>query len=100
MARRRRQEDRVPDRLQRAIAAAGLVAATPVLVAIAAWIRLDSVGPILFRARRIGLDGRPFTAWKFRTMAWTPRDGGSAISRSGDPRITRAGRALRRTRAD
>jgi lipopolysaccharide/colanic/teichoic acid biosynthesis glycosyltransferase len=90
----------MPDLVQRVIAALGLVATSPLLVAIAVWLRIDSAGPILFRARRIGQAGRPFTAWKFRTMAWRPRNGGPAISADADTRVTRAGRVLRRTRAD
>ena len=48
--------------------AALLVLLSPFLAAIAVWIKLDSPGPVLFRQTRLGLDQRPFTAFKFRTM--------------------------------
>jgi lipopolysaccharide/colanic/teichoic acid biosynthesis glycosyltransferase len=71
----------------------------PLYGAIALAVRLDSPGPILHRARRVGLDGRLITVFKFRTMA---RDAGlgSPITRAKDPRITRLGRALRRWKFD
>src|SRR5262249_23144495 len=49
-------------------AAAGLALLAPLLVAVAVAIRLDSPGPVLFRQRRLGREGRPFWIWKFRTM--------------------------------
>ena len=75
------------------------IAAVPSLLLGAAWalaIRLDSPGPIFFRQERVGLDGRPFRVWKFRTMLDLPAD---------DPfpqedRITRVGRLLRRLSID
>ena len=74
-----------------------LVLALPML-AIAAWIRLDSPGPVFFRQQRVGRHGVPFAIHKFRTM----REGaaGLPLTVGADARITRAGRWLRRTRLD
>jgi lipopolysaccharide/colanic/teichoic acid biosynthesis glycosyltransferase len=85
-----------------------LVALAPLLLAIALWIRLDSAGPALFRQERIGYRHRVFTCYKFRTMrgegeAAARDEGGArdrAVTKADDPRITRAGRFLRRTRLD
>ena len=80
-------------------AACGLLLLAPVLFAIALWIRLDSPGPALFRQRRVGRHGRLFDIYKFRTMADRPDDG-RQLTVGQDPRITRAGRFLRRTKLD
>ena len=80
-------------------AGCGLLLLAPVLLAIALWIRLDSPGPALFRQRRVGRHGRLFDIYKFRTMADRPDDG-RQLTVGRDPRITRAGRFLRRTKLD
>ncbi|WP_075795609.1 sugar transferase [Massilia putida] len=80
-------------------AASGLILLAPALLAIALWIRLDSPGPALFRQRRVGRFGRHFDIYKFRTMADRPDDG-RQLTVGRDPRITRAGRFLRRTKLD
>jgi len=74
-----------------------LLLALPML-AIAAWIRLDSAGPVFFRQQRVGRHGVPFGIHKFRTM----HEGaaGLPLTVGADARITRAGRWLRRTRLD
>ncbi len=78
---------------------AAIVALAPLFVVIAAAVRLSSRGPILFRQERIGLDGRPFALYKFRTMR--PNDGrGPLITAKGDRRITPIGRVLRSTKLD
>ena len=74
-----------------------LLLALPML-AIAAWIRLDSPGPVFFRQQRVGRHGVPFAIHKFRTMRHGA--GGLALTVGDDARITRAGRWLRRTRLD
>jgi lipopolysaccharide/colanic/teichoic acid biosynthesis glycosyltransferase len=74
-----------------------LLLALPML-AIAAWIRLDSPGPVFFRQPRVGLHGRPFSIHKFRTMRHAAP--GLALTVGDDARITRAGRWLRRARLD
>ncbi len=81
-----------------------LVLASPLLLALAVAIRLESPGPALFRQKRIGYRGEPFMVFKFRTMrtetdaAVSARE--KAITRDGDARITRLGRVLRKTRLD
>ena len=89
---------------------AGLVVLSPLLVAIAVAIRIDSPGPILFRQRRAGHEGAPFEMLKFRSMydgAEADRDGlehlneGDGVFKlSRDPRVTRIGAVLRRHSLD
>ena len=82
------------------LATVGLIVLSPVLVAIAAWVRIDSPGPALFRQERVGRHGRPFTMLKFRTMRAEPAAGASLLTLAADDRVTRAGRFLRRTKLD
>jgi lipopolysaccharide/colanic/teichoic acid biosynthesis glycosyltransferase len=83
------------------LAGLGLLLLAPLLLAIAAWIRLDSPGPVFFRQQRIGRHGVPFRIHKFRTMTHAPLAvGGSLLTVGADARITRAGRFLRRTKLD
>lgn len=79
-------------------AAAGIVVSLPLLAICAAAVVLSSPGPILFRQRRIGRGGRGFELLKFRTMFGLER--GPRITAAGDPRITAAGRWLRRWKLD
>jgi lipopolysaccharide/colanic/teichoic acid biosynthesis glycosyltransferase len=88
-----------------------LILLMPLLVAIVACVRLSGRGPILFKQKRIGRDGKLFWCYKFRTMA---PDAESQLSRSpeliaqfrenykikSDPRVTRVGAILRRTSLD
>ena len=75
--------------------------AAPLLALLAVAIRLDSRGPAWFRQTRLGLDGRPFSIIKFRTMAHGSTHLGTGLSTSRDDfRITRAGRILRNLRLD
>ena len=76
----------------------GLLLLSPLLLAVALWIKLDSPGPVLFRQQRVGRQGRLFWIHKFRTMR-TDNDGlGLTVGR--DVRITRAGAWLRRSKFD
>ncbi|MGX1308063.1 lipopolysaccharide/colanic/teichoic acid biosynthesis glycosyltransferase [Amorphus suaedae] len=81
-----------------------LVVVGPILVLLAIAIRIDSKGPALYRQTRAGYRGKPFTVYKLRTMvAAEPEASASreaAITRDNDPRVTRIGRVLRRTRID
>jgi exopolysaccharide biosynthesis polyprenyl glycosylphosphotransferase len=90
---------------------AGLVLFSPVIAGAAVAIRLDGLGPVFFRQIRVGMRGRPFVIFKFRTMH---RDAearldklleqneikGHAFKVTDDPRVTRTGRFLRRTSLD
>ncbi|MEO5697084.1 MAG: sugar transferase [Burkholderiaceae bacterium] len=83
-----------------ACAAAGLVLLAPLLLGIALWIKMDSAGPVFFRQQRVGRGGVLFRIHKFRSMADDTARGDASITVGDDPRITRAGRFLRRTKLD
>ncbi|HXL99305.1 MAG TPA: exopolysaccharide biosynthesis polyprenyl glycosylphosphotransferase [Rhizomicrobium sp.] len=95
-----RQQQALKRLLDLAIALPALLLIAPLLAAIALWVRLDSRGPVLFRQTRSGLRGRPFTILKFRTM--TVLENGATVVQAthDDPRITRAGRVLRKASLD
>ena len=81
-----------------ALASAGLVMLSPVLLLIALTIKLDSRGPVLYRQARHGQDGRIFSLIKFRTLRVEVCDAPKAPFRQvtrDDPRVTRVGRVLR-----
>jgi lipopolysaccharide/colanic/teichoic acid biosynthesis glycosyltransferase len=77
-----------------------LAIAAPVMAVIALAIRLDSPGPVIFRQRRIGKDGKPFTLYKFRSMRHSVENGHCRPATVDDERFTRVGRRLRSTRLD
>jgi len=81
-----------------ASAVLGLALLAPLFLVVAAWIKLDSPGPVFFRQERIGRGGTPFRIHKFRTMRIEAA--GPALTVGADPRITRAGSFLRRTKID
>ncbi|MDP5169990.1 MAG: sugar transferase [Bacteroidia bacterium] len=72
----------------------------PLMAAIAVAVRMDSPGPIFFKQERIGKGGIPFTIIKFRTMFIDAEKMGPALSSDEDPRVTPAGRWLRKLRLD
>ncbi|MEX1141919.1 MAG: sugar transferase [Thermoleophilaceae bacterium] len=83
------------------VASAALVATAPLLAACALAIKLDSRGPVLYRQRRVGRDGRPFELFKLRTMVVGAEHRGAGLYiEDRDPRITRVGRILRRFSLD
>jgi len=97
--------------LDRVVALLLLVVVSPLLLAIAALIRLTSRGPALFVSQRVGVDQRPFRFYKFRTMTAdalhaqreleTRNEAGAVLFKiRDDPRITRVGRVLRRLSLD
>ncbi len=87
--------------LDAALAGLGLAIASPALAVAAVAIKLDDGGPILYRQRRVGLQGEGFELVKLRTMTvGAERQGAGYAVNEGDPRITRAGRTLRRLSVD
>ena len=73
---------------------------SPLFCWIALWIKLTSPGPVFYRAMRVGQDGRSFRLYKFRSMIVGTDRQGPCITATGDPRITRVGRFLRRAKLD
>ena len=80
--------------------AGALVVLSPLLIVVALWVRFDSAGPVFFRQRRVGLSGREFDIFKFRTMAADVSASGPQITVGTDARITRSGAFLRRYKID
>ena len=82
-------------------ATVGLALASPVLAAAAVAIKLEDGGPVLYRQRRVGLDGEEFDLLKLRTMVVGAEHQGAGLAvNRGDARITRVGRLLRRLSLD
>jgi lipopolysaccharide/colanic/teichoic acid biosynthesis glycosyltransferase len=78
----------------------GLLILSPVMLAAALLIKVDDHGPVFYRGTRIGMDGKPFRMYKFRTMVVdADRIGGPSTS-DDDPRITKIGRFLRKLKLD
>jgi len=78
----------------------GLIVLSPVLAAVAMAVKLSSPGPVLYRARRVGRDGRLFTMYKFRTMRVGADAGPHITAGDDDDRITPVGRKLRAAKLD
>jgi lipopolysaccharide/colanic/teichoic acid biosynthesis glycosyltransferase len=83
-----------------AVAATGLIALFPVMAVVAVLIKCDSQGPVFFKQRRMGKGFRDFLIYKFRTMKENSELTGGLITIGEDPRITRFGRFLRKTKID
>jgi lipopolysaccharide/colanic/teichoic acid biosynthesis glycosyltransferase len=81
-------------------AAAGLLLLSPLFAVAAVWVKLDSPGPVFYRARRVGKGGAEFRAFKFRSMTVGSDRAGPGITVANDARVTRSGRVLRRTKID
>jgi sugar transferase (PEP-CTERM system associated) len=83
------------------VAAIGLVVFAPIMVLTAIAVKLGSPGPVLYRQSRTGLNGAPFTLYKFRSMRADAEAGTGAVWASKeDPRVTPVGRIIRRLRFD
>ena len=79
----------------------GILLVWPLMLLTALLVRLDSPGPVLFKQTRVGVDGKPFTLMKFRSMRTDAEQvSGPVWATEDDPRITRAGRFLRKSRLD
>lgn len=97
-----RPQDVLFSRILNAVAAAvGIVLSFPLMLLTAIAVRVSSPGPILYRQVRVGLNGAPFTLFKFRSMRADAEKGTGAVWASkDDPRTTRVGRIIRRIRFD
>jgi exopolysaccharide biosynthesis polyprenyl glycosylphosphotransferase len=83
------------------LAAVGIVVATPLMLLTALAVRLTSAGPVLYRQVRVGMDGIPFTLYKFRSMrADAEAETGAVWASKDDPRVTPFGRTIRKLRID
>jgi lipopolysaccharide/colanic/teichoic acid biosynthesis glycosyltransferase len=78
----------------------GLVVLSPLFVVLAILIKLDSPGPVFYRGLRVGQGGLLFRMLKFRSMVQQAEQDGPGFTADGDPRVTRLGRVLRRTKLD
>ena len=90
----------------------GLLLLSPILLLVILAIKLDSPGPVIFRQRRVGLNGQEFEMYKFRSMtvdaearqaglwAFNEMKDGPIFKMAKDPRVTRVGRFIRRTSLD
>lgn len=79
----------------------GLVLLSPLLLAVSILIKIDSRGPVIFRQKRIGRNGKVFEIYKFRSMCIGAEKTGSGVySGKGDARVTRIGKILRATSID
>lgn len=84
-----------------AISVPALVLLSPLMAATAASIKITSPGPVLFKQQRLGLHGKEFTMYKFRSMSVGAEHTGSGVySESGDPRVTKIGKIIRATSID
>lgn len=81
-------------------AATALLVLSPIFLLLSLAIKLDSSGPVLYKARRIGQGGVLFFMYKFRTMVAHADRAGPALTYKADPRITRVGSWLRKVRLD
>jgi Undecaprenyl-phosphate glucose phosphotransferase len=89
------------DVFDRLFALAALIAIAPLLIVIAIAVKVSSPGPVFFRQRRKGADGREFTIYKFRSMRLHAEKAGVLRQATrNDPRVTRVGAFLRRTSLD
>src|SRR5690348_1953428 len=81
-------------------ALAGLVVLSPLLALVAAAVKLEDGGPVLYAQRRIGRNFVPFPLYKFRSMVPNAERLGRQLTAPADSRITRTGRFLRRYKLD
>lgn len=78
----------------------GLLVLSPLMLVIMLFIRMDGGKTVFFRQERVGKNGKPFRIWKFRTMVEDAEKLGKQLTVGEDPRITKTGRVLRKTKLD
>jgi lipopolysaccharide/colanic/teichoic acid biosynthesis glycosyltransferase len=78
----------------------GLIVLLPFFIIIAILIKLNDKGPIFYKQKRIGQNFKPCELLKFRTMIVNADKIGPAVTKDGDPRITKIGKLLRKTKLD
>ncbi len=84
-----------------ALSLLALVLTAPLCLLVGAAVKLDSRGPVLYRQKRLTLQGKPFYLYKFRTMVdGAERESGPVLATENDPRLTRVGRLIRAARID
>lgn len=81
------------------LALIGLIVLSPILLIVAIAIKLESEGPVIFKQKRIGKDGKVFDIYKFRSMCVGAEKGG-VYEKKGDSRVTKVGRIIRATSID
>ena len=77
----------------------GLIITSPILLITAVAIKLESPGPIIFKQERLGLNGKAFKIYKFRSMCVDAEKGG-VYEKKGDPRVTKVGKFIRKISID
>ena len=82
------------------VAAIGLILFLPLFPFVVLLVRLSSPGPVVFRQERVGLNGKVFNVYKFRTMVVNAEAEGAQWAQKNDPRVTRVGQFMRKTRLD
>lgn len=80
--------------------AAGLFLFSPLLFAVALWVKRDSTGPVFYRGRRAGRNNVSFGIYKFRSMVMNADSIGGSSTSGEDPRVTKSGRFIRRYKID
>ncbi len=93
----RRLETRITGRV---VAAIGLAVSSPLLLVCALAVKSSSPGTVIFKAPRVGKDGRTFTIWKLRTMEASTTTGATRITGGRDARVFPVGRLLRKLKLD
>ncbi|MFB3926460.1 MAG: TIGR03013 family XrtA/PEP-CTERM system glycosyltransferase [Syntrophales bacterium] len=82
------------------LAGAALTVLLPLIAAVSVWIKIDSSGPVFYRQERVGEGGKLFKLLKFRSMVNDAESCGPVWAKQDDPRVTRAGKWLRKLRLD
>lgn len=88
----------IPRTFEIPLAISGIVVVAPILLVVSILIKLNSRGPVFFRQKRVGMNGKEFSLFKLRTMAGNRK--GPMVTASDDYRVTSIGRMLRRSKID